>query len=53
MDNLETKGKFQEMYNLPRLNQQEIENKSRLNYSVLVRKPDNNTEIIKGVWNNE
>ena len=31
----------------------EIENKSRLNYSVLVRKPDNNTEIIKGVWNNE
>ena len=31
----------------------EIENKSRLNYSVLVRKPDDNTEIIKGVWNNE
>ncbi|MEI0606872.1 phage GP46 family protein [Brachyspira pulli] len=31
----------------------EIENKSRLNYSVLVIKPDNNTEIIKGVWNNE
>ena len=29
MDNLETKGKFQEMYNLPRLNQQEIENMNR------------------------
>ena len=30
----------------------EIENKNRLNYSVLVTKPDNNTELIKGVWDN-
>lgn len=28
----------------------EIENKTRLNYSVLIIKPDEDTEIIKGVW---
>ena len=29
MDNLEEMGKFLEMYNLPRLNQKEIENMNR------------------------
>ena len=30
MDNLEEMGTFLEMYNLPRLNQEEIENMNRL-----------------------
>ena len=36
MDNLEAMAKFLEMYNLPRLNQEEIEN---------INRPITNTEI--------
>ena len=53
MDNLEEMDKFLEMYNLPRLNQEEIENMNRLIISnelesVIKKLPTNKSPELDG-----